>query len=194
MEKQQVGDVSFPGLAPNTVHRLIPMGSMVKTDTKVDGPSMHHWTGDLAAAGFCSKEGLAGIGKVSLHLHRLSGTAHSMGLVFFILYVCLCLGQNLFILQVVAHPIRSPTCRELSVPSCLMGIWLGVGGEGRGSASFSAPGAILQVLQGGCSSTVGDEKLQDHWWLFFFFFGGLHHCFVMQQLYTFVLARFSHPV
>lgn len=43
----------------------------------------------------------------------------------FIFYVCLCLGLNLFIPQVIAHPIRSSTCRELVVLSCLMGICLG---------------------------------------------------------------------
>ena len=37
MEKQQIRDVSFPGLPPNTVHGLIPKGSTVKTNTKMDG-------------------------------------------------------------------------------------------------------------------------------------------------------------
>lgn len=46
-------EMSFPGLGPNTVHGLIPKGSMVKTDTKVDGLITHHGTGDLAAVGFC---------------------------------------------------------------------------------------------------------------------------------------------
>lgn len=63
-------------------------------------------------------------GKVSLHLHGLSEAAHTMGLGFwgFILYICLCLGVNLFILH-GAHPIRSRTSRELSVLSCLRGIF-----------------------------------------------------------------------
>lgn len=80
----------------------------------------------------------------------------------FILYLCLCLGFDLFILQVIAYLIRNPTHRELSVLSCLMTICL--------EEVFS----FLSVLQlSKFSRDPGDDKkLQNWWWFFFFFFFG----------------------
>lgn len=91
------------------------------------GSPVHHWTGHLAAAGFCSREDLAKIKRWSWFFTEWLGLprVQDWGSIWFGLYVCLCLDLNLFILQVIAHPTRSPTCRELSVLSCLMGICLG---------------------------------------------------------------------
>lgn len=57
--------MSFSALAPNAVQGLIPNDSLVKTNAKMNGLS--NMSQDLTAAGFCSREDLAKIGKVSLH-------------------------------------------------------------------------------------------------------------------------------
>lgn len=134
MEKQQIGGVSFPGCAPNVVHGLVPKGSTVKTDTMTDGlsdasldrrPCLQR---DFAQEKTWPRlKGELASSQTELGCPEC-GIGFGFGFFCFIFCVCLCLGLNLFIPQVITHPIRSSSCRKLLVLSCLIGICLGLGG------------------------------------------------------------------
>lgn len=100
---------------------------------------------------------------MSLHLHGLSGTPHSMGLRGFLVLSFILWPK--FVHSSGYCPSHQVFCLQGAVGlSCLMGTCLGFGGSF--CVSFSS---ILQALQGGCSSTGwGDEKLQDCLCIFIF--------------------------
>lgn len=111
-------EMSFPGLAPNTVHGLIPKGSMVKTGTKVDGLSnaSRDWRPRCSGILLTRRPSQEGKGELASSQTEQDSPQYGIGVFFgVIFYICLCLGLNLFILQVTTHPIKSPACRELSV-------------------------------------------------------------------------------
>lgn len=124
-------ELSFPGLGPNTVHGLIPKGSMVKTGTKVDGLFKASQDRRPRCSEILLRRRPSQEGKGELASSRTEWDSPQYGIEGFfgvIFYICLCFGLNLFILQVIAHPIKSSACRELLVCPVSWGLVWGLGG------------------------------------------------------------------